>query len=75
MRMIVPMDDLDAARWINLTGASGHAFDSHYADQADLWAKGQTLPWAFSSKAVHSSAAAHAGATAGPLTSTGCGLA
>jgi penicillin amidase len=57
MRMIVPMDDLDAARWINLTGASGHAFDSHYTDQTDLWAKGLTLPWAFSSKAVHDSAA------------------
>jgi penicillin amidase len=57
MRMIVPMNDLDAARWINLTGASGHAFDSHYTDQTDLWAKGLTLPWAFSSKAVHDSAA------------------
>ena len=52
MRMVVPMDDLDKARWINLTGVSGHAFDPHYTDQTDLWAKGETLPWVFSRKAV-----------------------
>ena len=52
MRMVVPMDDLDAARWINLTGASGHAFHPHYTDQTDLWARGETLPWVFSEKAV-----------------------
>ncbi|WP_460850812.1 penicillin acylase family protein [Nocardioides montaniterrae] len=52
MRMIVPMADLDAARWINLTGVSGHAFDPHYADQTKLWVKGQTLPWLFTEKAV-----------------------
>jgi penicillin amidase len=53
MRMIVPMDDLDAARWISLTGVSGHAFNPHYTDQTDLWAKNETLPWVFSSDAVH----------------------
>ena len=52
MRMVVPMDDLDAARWVNLTGASGHAFHPHYTDQTDLWAEGDTLPWAFSQDAV-----------------------
>lgn len=52
MRMIVPMDDLDAARWINLTGVSGHAFHPNYTDQTDLWARGATLPWVFSEKAV-----------------------
>ncbi|MCL2541378.1 MAG: penicillin acylase family protein [Nocardioidaceae bacterium] len=52
MRMVVPMNDLDQARWINLTGESGHAFDPHYTDQTDLWAKGETLPWAFSERAV-----------------------
>ena len=39
MRMVIPMDDLDAARWINLTGASGHAYNEHYTDQTDLWAE------------------------------------
>ena len=48
MRMVIPMDDLDAARWINLTGASGHAYNEHYTDQTDLWAEGKTLPWVFS---------------------------
>lgn len=52
MRMIVPMDDLDAARWISLTGVSGHAFHDHYTDQTDLWAAGETLPWVFSVGAV-----------------------
>ncbi|GAA1548210.1 penicillin acylase family protein [Nocardioides humi] len=52
MRMVVPMDDLDAARWINLTGVSGHAFHPHYTDQTELWARGETLPWVFSEKAV-----------------------
>lgn len=52
MRMVVPMDDLDAARWINLTGVSGHAFHPNYTDQTDLWARGETLPWVFSEKAV-----------------------
>ncbi len=52
MRMVVDLDDLDRSRWIQLTGNSGHAFHKHYLDQAPLWAKGETLPWAFSPKAV-----------------------
>jgi penicillin amidase len=52
MRMVVPLDDLDASRWINLTGESGHAYDANYTDQTDLWVKGETLPWAFSAAAV-----------------------
>ena len=48
MRMVVTLADLDKSRWINLTGVSGHAFDSHYVDQTDLWVDGHTLPWAFS---------------------------
>ena len=42
------------ARWINLTGASGHAYNSHYTDQTDLWAEGKTLPWVFSQDEVES---------------------
>ncbi|MDK1476556.1 penicillin acylase family protein [Streptomyces sp. 549] len=52
MRMVVNLDDLDKSRWINLTGASGHAFHSHYTDQTGKWAKGELLPWAFSRDAV-----------------------
>jgi penicillin G amidase len=56
MRMIVDLDDLDASRWVNLTGASGHAFHPHYADQAPLWQRGDTLEWPFTLEAVSSSA-------------------
>ena len=52
MRMVVDLDDLDRSRWINLTGASGHAFHRHYVDQQELWREGRTLPWAFSREAV-----------------------
>ncbi|MCP9208572.1 penicillin acylase family protein [Streptomyces sp. NEAU-Y11] len=52
MRMVVNLDDLDKSRWINLTGASGHAYHAHYTDQTDKWAKGELLPWAFEKDAV-----------------------
>ncbi len=52
MRMVVDLDDLDASRWINLTGVSGHAFHDHYTDQTDLFVAGETLPWAFTRDAV-----------------------
>jgi penicillin amidase len=44
MRMIVDMSNLDASRWIELTGNSGHAFSSHYHDQFDVWRTGKNLP-------------------------------
>jgi penicillin G amidase len=44
MRMIVDMSNLDGSRWVNLTGASGHAFSDHYADQFEAWRTGRTLP-------------------------------
>ncbi|MBB1261956.1 penicillin acylase family protein, partial [Streptomyces alkaliterrae] len=52
MRMVVNLDDFDKSRWINLTGASGHAFHPNYTDQTSLWAKGRLLPWVFSKDAV-----------------------
>ncbi|MET7896834.1 penicillin acylase family protein [Streptomyces mirabilis] len=55
MRMVVNLDDFDKSRWINLSGASGHAFSAHYTDQTDKWAKGELLPWSFSDKAVDKS--------------------
>ncbi|MET8448737.1 penicillin acylase family protein [Streptomyces sp. NPDC005209] len=55
MRMVVNLKELDKSRWINLTGASGHAFSAHYTDQTDKWAKGELLPWSYSSKAVDGS--------------------
>jgi penicillin amidase len=52
MRMVVDTRDLDASRWINLTGASGHVSDPHYLDQFSRWRTGQTLAWPFSRGAV-----------------------
>jgi penicillin amidase len=56
MRMVVDLADFDRSRWINLAGASGHAFDPHYTDQTDLWAANKNLPWAFSRAAIAAAA-------------------
>ena len=52
MRMIVDLDDFDDSLWINLTGASGHAYHANYTDQTELWADGEYLPWAYGEEAV-----------------------
>ena len=56
MRMVVSLADPDASTWVNLTGASGHAFAAHYTDQTDLWTDGETLAWPFSREAVDAAA-------------------
>jgi penicillin G amidase len=56
MRMVVSLADLDDSTWVNLTGASGHAFSGHYTDQTDLWTQGETLAWPFSRRAVEAAA-------------------
>ncbi|MEV8568248.1 penicillin acylase family protein [Streptomyces sp. NPDC051322] len=55
MRMVVNLADPDKSRWINLTGASGHAYSAHYTDQTEKWANGELLKWSFSKAAVDSS--------------------
>ncbi|MDX6349876.1 MAG: penicillin amidase [Streptomyces sp.] len=55
MRMVVSLADFDKSRWINLTGASGHAYSAHYSDQTTKWARGELLPWVFSEKQVEAS--------------------
>ncbi|MFJ9829281.1 penicillin acylase family protein [Streptomyces sp. NPDC101160] len=52
MRMVVNVGDWDKSRWINLSGASGHAFNSHYTDQTDKWVKGELLDWVYGQAAV-----------------------
>ncbi|WP_344452495.1 penicillin acylase family protein [Actinocorallia aurantiaca] len=47
MRLVADLSDFDASRYINLTGASGHAFSDHYWDQTPLWAEGRTISWPF----------------------------
>ncbi|WP_435202330.1 penicillin acylase family protein [Janibacter sp. GS2] len=52
MRMIVDLGDLDASRWVNQTGNSGHPFSSHYDDQIRAWREGETYAWPSSREAV-----------------------
>ncbi len=52
MRMLVDLGKLDESRWVNQSGASGHAYDEHYDDQTELWATNQTWPFVFSRAAV-----------------------
>ncbi len=56
MRMIVDLSNLDASRWIQLTGESGHAFSAHYHDQFDLWRTGQTLPMRWNESSIRAAA-------------------
>ncbi|WP_029264123.1 MULTISPECIES: penicillin acylase family protein [unclassified Microbacterium] len=56
MRMVIDLSDFDASTWNHLTGASGHAFHEHYTDQTADWTVGLQKPWAFSAKAVDTSA-------------------
>ncbi|MFC8274410.1 penicillin acylase family protein [Streptomyces sp. NPDC057271] len=55
MRMVVNVGDWDRSRWINLSGASGHAYHDHYTDQTDKWVKGELLDWPFGKAAVDAS--------------------
>lgn len=57
MRIVVDLSDWDASSWVNLTGASGHAFDPNYVDQLPLWQHHQTRAWPFGAAAVAKSGA------------------
>jgi penicillin amidase len=52
MRMVVNLGNLDASRWVNQTGSSGHPYDAHYVDQTDAWSRNETYPWPSSKEAV-----------------------
>jgi penicillin amidase len=56
MRMLMDLSDLDAGRWIHLTGQSGRPFHRHYTDQAERWRDGDYAPMAFSAVATDRSA-------------------
>ncbi|MFC6236710.1 penicillin acylase family protein [Longivirga aurantiaca] len=56
MRMVLDMSDLDRSTWVNLTGASGHAYHPNYVDQLDAWAAGDTFPFPFTKPAVEAAA-------------------
>jgi penicillin amidase len=52
MRMLIDLGDLDASRWVNQSGVSGHAFARNYDDQTGAWAAGTMLPFVSSPSAV-----------------------
>lgn len=56
MRMLMDLSDLDAGRWIHLTGQSGRPFHRHYADQAERWRDGGYAPMVFTPEATAASA-------------------
>ncbi|MFJ7209127.1 penicillin acylase family protein [Streptomyces sp. NPDC098789] len=56
MRMVVDLADFERSRWINLTGASGHAGADTYTDQIGPWVKGGSLPWPYGAAAVEAAA-------------------
>lgn len=56
MRQVIDLGDFDKSTWINLTGASGHAFSPHYTDQTPLWQHNQTRPWPFTRAAITAAA-------------------
>jgi penicillin amidase len=56
MRMVVDLADFDRSRWINLTGASGHAFHPHYANQTPSWQRGELIDWPYTRAAVDEAA-------------------
>jgi len=57
MRYLVDTSDLDAGRWVHLTGQSGRPFSDHYTDQAETWRDGGMLPLPFTPAAVETAAA------------------
>jgi len=56
MRMVVDVGDFDRSTWVNLTGVSGHPYDSHYDDQVGAWRDGRGYPWPFSEAAAKGAA-------------------
>lgn len=56
MRMTVDLADLDASRWNQLTGVSGHAFHPNYTDQVEAWQEARQTPWPFTPDAVRAAA-------------------
>jgi len=52
MRQVLDPSNWDNSTWVQLTGNSGHAFNSWYVDQTPSWQNGQQYGWPFSQSAV-----------------------
>jgi len=44
LRLIADLKDPSASRWVIPGGSSGDPFSPHYADQLELWRRGEYLP-------------------------------
>jgi penicillin G amidase len=52
LRMVVEVGAWEEARFVLAGGQSGNPFSSHYADQFQLWRRGEGVPIAWSDEAV-----------------------
>jgi penicillin amidase len=52
VRMVVDVGAWDNSVWINAPGQSGVPNDPHYADLAEIWARGEYVPMLYSAEAV-----------------------
>jgi len=59
MRMIVDLSNLNNSVTVHTTGQSGHAYNKHYIDMADLWRNIQYYPMLWDEQATVSSAEGH----------------
>jgi penicillin amidase len=52
MRMIVDLSDLNRSLTVHTTGQSGHAYNEHYIDMADLWRNIQYYPMLWDEQSI-----------------------
>jgi penicillin amidase len=52
LRFVADLGEPADSRWVVLGGASGHAFTSHYRDQAERWQDGESYRWPFTTSAT-----------------------
>jgi penicillin amidase len=59
MRMIVDFSDLQNSLTVNTTGESGHAYNTHYVDLADLWRNIQYHPMLWEPSQIKTAGGGH----------------
>jgi penicillin amidase len=59
MRMIVDLGDLRSSLTVHTTGQSGHAYNPHYIDMANLWRTIQYYPMLWNEQAIVANTEAH----------------
>jgi penicillin amidase len=59
MRMIVDLGNLSNSLTVHTTGESGHAYNPHYIDMADLWRNIQYYPMLWDEQAITAAAGSH----------------